>query len=562
MIELSVDGEQLALPEDARISIERNSPVLNDDVGTFSTPFPVPTEENEAFLGFPGRLQRANDLPTKEFKLGEDGFHILSGEIAIDGATDKEIGLILKSGTTAFSKKMENKMLSDVDFGSEPFQTIGSSIEGSFLNPLYATFTTWAGSNLWNNGKYRCAPFYAYNSDGQTKEVVNPVGGSGTLHILENRRYCLQFQIPFVIEKIFEHAGYRISENILSLSVYSNAILYGKIIKMMWGSDIVEEPPVEYFYYNSPDFSGTLNYSDLMPEISVNDFIDKVKTLFNITFEVNERFKTVSIYKNDSIFDPANKESLQNYAEVEGRDHGEREETNGFILFYTDQDDESATDYKYTVSGNVATYANLPSPGVSYEDLIFKITATQREYICKKTDTTVWEWQRIGRLKPVTSGDADEEFEIDFKVPENLYHTVTIDESTTVDIEIPFLNITLVDDALIDVDKYISLWRGQRIYSTINFPYVNAERYSIDESIDGIYSLLPDYLYAELYNKFILWKSSRAKPLTKFIEMPIVDAMALRFGKRYRVDEVYLLFDKIALELPYPGYIRIEAYTT
>src|SRR5665648_255322 len=68
-MKLTVAGNQIALTEGAVISIERSTPFLNDDTGSFSFPFPVPTLPNQRLLGWPGNLERTGDIPDQTFVL-------------------------------------------------------------------------------------------------------------------------------------------------------------------------------------------------------------------------------------------------------------------------------------------------------------------------------------------------------------------------------------------------------------------------------------------------------------------------------------------------------------
>jgi len=61
-MKLTIGGKQVALPINGKISIERLSPLMNDDSGSYSFPFPVPTLPNQQNLGWPGNLNRVGDI--------------------------------------------------------------------------------------------------------------------------------------------------------------------------------------------------------------------------------------------------------------------------------------------------------------------------------------------------------------------------------------------------------------------------------------------------------------------------------------------------------------------
>ena len=118
---LTVNDKAIALPLDGKISIERVSPYMNDNSGSYSFPFPVPTHPNQQNLDWPGKLQRVGDVMDQTFILEEGGIQILRGAVAYDSITKDEIGLVLQSGNTEFSKKMDGRNLANLDLGSEWF---------------------------------------------------------------------------------------------------------------------------------------------------------------------------------------------------------------------------------------------------------------------------------------------------------------------------------------------------------------------------------------------------------------------------------------------------------
>ncbi|MEI6679999.1 MAG: hypothetical protein WCL21_15400 [Mariniphaga sp.] len=75
---LTVNSQPIALSIDTTISIERTSPLLNEDTGSFSYPFAVPTLPNQHHLGWPGKIQRAGDIAVQSFVLDDDGMLIIA----------------------------------------------------------------------------------------------------------------------------------------------------------------------------------------------------------------------------------------------------------------------------------------------------------------------------------------------------------------------------------------------------------------------------------------------------------------------------------------------------
>jgi hypothetical protein len=416
----------------------------------------------------------------------------------------------------------------------------------------------WTDSNTTNNGKYRCVPFSVADlvGIGTGGKVVNTLDAAGDITFDAAQPYfCLQFQLNFIVSKIFEQAGYTIKENGIVGSDIENVLVFGKIMRIS----------VLYFAGNSgteksiqTPYIDELHYSYLMPDVNVLDFIENISTQYCLTFDINERTKAVSIFFTKSVFEAGNVVNIKDGAELDSFTHYEETEKDGFILKYQNQDDELANEYEYSADSSVNAYGDLPSPSSSYADAIIRVANTNREYKCIEVDS-VFEWVQIGRLKPYFSGNAENEFEISCKIPVN--QEVTID-AMGIDIDTPHIGVSLVRDDFTDIGIYITLWRGIRVYGGSYIPFISSDQYSVDGSHYNTFYLHPECLYNNFYRDYVRWNTYRARQCEKFIELPLAEALELSFRKRYRISGIPILLNKISSEHPYPGYIKIEGYTT
>ena len=300
---LTVNNKAIALPLDGKISIERVSPFMNDNSGSYSFPFPVPTLPNQQNLDWPGKLQRKGDVVDQTFILEENGIQILRGAVDYDSITKDEIGLILQSGDTEFNKKMEDQNLSDLDFGSEWWPNYMDA-ENDSTNNFQAKFAEWDLSNSLDNQKFVVAPFQIKVVD--TLRVVNyqQWNGAGDTHLamydfaggnpLWNACawFCLQFKIYFLIEKIFESAGYRVIEDELKSSEFNNSVLFSKILFLGHETRGRLNTRMTVLYYNY-----------LMPDgVDVVTFLKTVKNIFCLVFLIDELKKEVRIQFKKDLF--------------------------------------------------------------------------------------------------------------------------------------------------------------------------------------------------------------------------------------------------------------------
>ncbi|HZK95581.1 MAG TPA: hypothetical protein VFC67_15350 [Prolixibacteraceae bacterium] len=557
-MKLTIAGNQIALTEGTVISIERSTPFLNDDTGSFSFPFPVPTLPNQQVLGWPGNLERSGDIPDQSFILEESGMQVFRGEVDYDEVTAEEIGIILKSGYTEFTKKMEGKKLADFDYGRENWPS-GYIVEVASPS-MYDKLKEWDLSNTTDNGKYVVAPFWidGYNINGQDWGGAGPTyidnsdagslpeWGAGAFRGFGS--YCLQFRVAFVLRKIFEGAGYVIKEDSFSSSEFNKAILYGKIIKVeiqgMSKLNIEFEPI-------------GLQYSTLMPDVEILDFLDVLKNMFCLMYEINEQKKEVYIKFKKEIFLPENLDGMK-IDELTGWVHREERALKGFSLAYSAQDNELDTEFEYVVTAT----GTVAPPAPTKEGDVYHRSDFSRDYSAVKNDSNALEWKEIGRLRERFEGDRENTIEMNVKVPAqktNVIHSITL--------ECPFLSgITIATgtttDYLIPIPLTISLYHGRKKFGgQVDFPYTSFDQFSLDGTIDTGMSLKPAYLYDKVYSEFLNWQTYRARGFTKYIQLSILQLLALQWGKRYMINGAIVILDKINYDLPYTGTVEVSGFS-
>jgi hypothetical protein len=570
MISLKVNNQSLILPESAKISIEKNSPVFNKDTGAFSYPFAVPTEKNQKILAFPGRLERANDLPDQTFILAEDGIQILSGTVDYDDVTAPETGLILQSGTTEFTKKMDGKKLSEINFGRETWFNDFDNI-----TPIINKLNEWNARNSELNViDYVVCPF-AINGTDDNILVVNKHDYSTEIAELKvffsspvayNNVYCLQFSVNWVLVKLYEAAGFRIIKNELIDSEFKNVVVFGKLFRIYqeyvsweWQNP---QPGAPAGFINIIGYVGDyIYYKDLMPDQDVLDFIEAIKSALCITIDIDERLKTVSFIFNKNILNAENIDNSHNLKELKGFAHKEKKSLNGIKLFYTDQDDDYTSETDFTAS--LGEFDNETSKPVAKEDYykkIIKITSVNRYYICDKNDLDEYVWKRYARLQAYKTGNGEDETEIKIKVPPQLVKDINF----TGDADMPFINFTLSTfENFTDINQLaILLFRGRRPPTFISHPVLSAEQYSPDGSIDYNSSLMPSYIYVALFKEWVNSKAYKKREVTKYLLLSLAEVVSLQFRKRYLISGVSILLNKVNFDLPYRGIVKINGFTT
>lgn len=566
-MELTVENNPIVLPDAGSISIEKNSPVFHDNVGAFSYPFPVPTDENASSLGYPGRQERANDIPDKNFSLLENGLKILSGNIDFDSTTREETGLILKSGNSEFSKKVEKKLISDLNLGSEDGYT-------SFTQAaIQAKLDEWNTRNAQTYvSDYVCCPFAVKDTDGNQVIVNEVTNDSGTAKLTMpafdsnddfSHFFCFQFGAGWLVQKIYEALGYTVSSNIItSDSFLRQFVVFGKIIRIYsdtyWvGSGTVDadghlnlEPGSTL--YVTRNIIDPFEYGTLAPDWDIANFISSVKMALGVVIDIDERLKKVSIYKKKSLFDKSN--IVEKGEELEDYSHDEDRSFDGFKIEYKTQDDDLAVESDLEISGYVDNEANLPDPGSEYKDKIILAKDTSRYFKCTY-DSSTYSWEEIGRLQSYSRDNGENEYSIDVTVPYQVAWG---------DIDIPEINYVLQGDKTFeDLGKMaMTLFRSGWPANSVVYPLLSFDRFSLDASRDYTSSMKPEYLYTVLYKLFVDWQTYRARKCIKYLAINLADAVSLRYDQRLKISGIPILIDKIIFELPFIDVIKIDGYMT
>ena len=469
---------------------------------------------------------------------------------------------------------MEGNDISGLDLGKETWLT------GFTSENINAKLAEWDSHNRnfpSDGHEYVVLPFYVNNSSGEKLLINDHENNDGeaklkTVTINDydgfSGQYCIQFSAARLLNRVLKAAGYRVVKNELIGTEWEKVCLFGKIITLShdvtptWESTIELPGGVEisgsYLIKDSP-YGDYLNYADIVPDWDVDDFITKLKKLFCVTVDFDNKEKTVSVYFNKSIFltDPI---ILKN--EIGDPDHGEYDEQEGFELSVGSQDDSNATlsnDDKYedyAIFTNVDTYQYLPGASNDYRNKAFYVKDTGRKYRCENDNG--WKWKRIGRLEPYIEGEGENVKPIDVSIPQN----VELGK-----IDVPYIQYSFPDDpeTFEDMGKLaFTFFQGLYTVNDVEYRILSADRYSLD-SLDTVFdfgkSLMPSYLYEQLYRQYLNWDTYRKREFTKYFLMKLADVVNLKWDQRYAIDGVAVILNQKKFDLPYEGVVELNGYT-
>jgi len=587
-MKLTIGNQPVSIPFDASISLEKSSPALSENVGSFSYPFSIPRLPNQRILGWPGKLERVGDIPDQGFILEESGIQVLRGTMEYDTVTKESIGIILKSGATEFYSNVlddnpqnDGSNLPDIDFGHEHwFGYLPVTIEA-----FNAKLTSWDQANRTPGAPFVVAPF-RFSTASVVEIFGNKHSTSGFLTQttwLEDKSdyFMLQFKAWYMIERIFQHYGYAITLNELKTSDFCNLVIFSRPFAVT-----ATEVDLEAF----PDaglndrmifpWVDQLTYAHLMPQIKTVDFLSEIKTLMALSYNIDDLNKTVAIMQLKSMVN--NSQEPQELTELSGWEHREirQSASEGFSLKYAKQEDDLSTRSDYRLDQQVADYAHLG--WAEWADQIYRVTGVERDFLSVMVGTHT-EWREIGRLKPMVSGAQKTQIELNVQVPPNTY----IKNNNT--IFAPLTNVSFNPDLfkgphlsfpaygeaeyyemgatlLLMSQIHVSLYRGAVTNSLITsvpfqiapMPLLAADKWILSETID----LSPQGIYDSLYAEYLTWRGSgSARSFTKYVWLTLPELLSLSWGKRYVISGVRVILSKINYELPFAGVARIEGYT-
>lgn len=305
MLKITTPYGFLKLPHDIEIPLTITNPMVNER-GSYSLPFTVPEKPNREALGFPASLSRKTAVGEYIDCVVEHGVFKEKGTLKITDVTSNiELSLTTREGAFwEWAKKtklrsIETREARTIDFVNERetyFNNIWPTVEMAFF-PIavrylgedhYIDQTSW---NSWCYTKY-CASDYIitnnpsdlFRDDYADFENGGYVSGyiTGFLYVNE------------VILWIAKTYGFKINENFMASS------------EELRRSVVLNNAP-ESSYTSSYEF---INYTMLLPNVTVMDFIDSIEKAFGCVFLIGSSKRDINIRSLNSTFRALNKQFI------------------------------------------------------------------------------------------------------------------------------------------------------------------------------------------------------------------------------------------------------------
>jgi len=263
MIQIFVNNQELLLPEDFEVTIiEENPLITNNGEFTLDITLSLLEAKNAIAFGFLNRLNLTTIVKNAEARMIVDG-NVSMGSVVIMSNTDVDVTFQFIAGNSELNYNIINdtRKIWELDWGSET--TISSITAISSVN----------NTGYSQARKFVCAPIIC--GDKQYNNFTIGSGDYNTANVVDhidslNGKALIQPYLLYYINKL---------PSLLKFELASNCLNTDERAKNMYLVNFVD----------------SLNYADMLPDMSISEFISAIEVFFNVTFKVNKYQKTIDI---------------------------------------------------------------------------------------------------------------------------------------------------------------------------------------------------------------------------------------------------------------------------
>ena len=275
MIELYLDGNKVALPWGFQIPYTEENPYITNN-GEYT----LDVEINLLYKGNARIFKNINRFNVdKEYVFASAILKVhratkFNGSAVVISIDDKRASIQLLSGNSEFNFICnDEKMLSEIDFGSE-------------TGPITQELAIASFGGLWPDNNYVCARnrigsfFYnaltcEYNEGLEVYQWKTKPGN----------RYNIQPYLMYYIDKLITELGFTKGASCLDEDdLMCRIIIFSKTV--------------------------SLDYNDLLPDITVRNFIEEIEKFCNVRFIVDSKSKSISIVRNTEYYSTAEEQLI------------------------------------------------------------------------------------------------------------------------------------------------------------------------------------------------------------------------------------------------------------
>lgn len=311
MIQVQVLKQNLDLYPNTEITMEFTSPFFTWDYtpGEYSYPFNIPASpQNKNILGFPEIVDGVNSWPQQDCEIQIQGGHVIPGRLRIISASLTSYQIAIKSGAAIFGEDVKNKSIRSLDYGAGTVITktlaalqthMDAKVAAGYPTNKYTYFPAYNPGMVNTDDHPDWNGFVNYYISGGFQPAETP-GSNGFPYDTAPNMHPDEVVWPVptawlltVIDAIFAEKEYMAdgafhSDEDLAALVINNHQPLGIDMKFYSGS----APNIQHF------FPGKWSVSQMIPDITVGEFINGIRLLFcmAMTFDVpNQRVTFIPI---------------------------------------------------------------------------------------------------------------------------------------------------------------------------------------------------------------------------------------------------------------------------
>lgn len=474
MLSITINNRNLSLGQDFSVRISWVNPAcfMDSIPGDAGLGIEIPVNEiNKAILGNPERFEKYTIGQDRKFpgvEIRYSGILLLSGTLVVNKATDQSYSAWLQSELGVMGEAQREKFITDLPWKE------GQEFINKGYSPGYSDDEDEYGvkyirnSGFWDGKGKEVTVDIPYTNQNGIPDMKEETGSAMMLNHYKNFKYMVNafedlneiitegegcvvspyLYLRYVLKESLRLNGWFIERNDMineltyGLSFWKNLMVYNNfnIVGMDWTTetytywywndyeqDYVDEVVTEFTFVSWG--IRPFNYADLLPKISMREFLLGIQNTFNMIFLFGRNNKVQIIDRNEILNKPAI--DLDKY-KLGFWEIGEKKQVTLKFLPEYDKEDSlfgsefhDLTDRRHDYREAVETYEDLlavadPQFGELrlvknlnkiYEFKFHVITAEDANRVENQIDTLGWEAVTSGP-QPYLYGDSDEIEEI------------------------------------------------------------------------------------------------------------------------------------------------------
>lgn len=277
MIQLFIDNQEVLISQDQSIEVHIQNPLFTKS-GEFSYNIDINLKalQNQRLFHHINRLNAMDIITERNACLVVDNRVVCQGQEVIIEMKENSVSIQIVGGNSEINYLGSKKRIKDLDLGA--------------IQPITAE---WALSTLSSNYKNMpgvcCPVMIQYNETPKANNVslINKINSNtyDSQTFDTNTKFILQPYFLTILNKVFSALGWSIETNVLDTDDFANKLIC-----------------IHAF--------DTLNFNEMIPNWTIDDFITEVEKFFNVVIVCNNINKSVSIYRVSDFY---SQNSIRNY---------------------------------------------------------------------------------------------------------------------------------------------------------------------------------------------------------------------------------------------------------